>query len=453
MVFKKKVDLVVLGGGTGGLRVALSAVNSGLKVALIESGVIGGTCLNNGCIPTKAMLQAAHTLQTVKNAKKFGILSSAKVNFSKVMNRVHEIIQEGQDHIKPSLKKKGLLYIHAKGSFIDSHTIVAGKYKVSFKNAFICTGAKNMVPPLPGKKITFLDNVSVLNLKKLPKSVTIIGGGYISMEYATFFSEMGSKVTIVEYAPQILSMLDEDVISELKKHYTSVRINTGSKITNIVQTKKQTTVTFVPVAGGKAKSVTSDALMVACGRVPNTKHLSLEKAKVTVGKRGEVVVSDSLQSNQKHIYAIGDVTGRALFAHAAKRETSIALHNITHSKKQKMNFDLVPWAVFTHPVVSGIGMSQKQAIASKIPFVTYRAPFSRAGRARVNGDMSGFVKIFVAKKDKRILGATIIGPNADDMIHEIATIMNSTSPTITTLQKTIHVHPTLSEVMESLREE
>ncbi|HLP79495.1 MAG TPA: dihydrolipoyl dehydrogenase [Acidobacteriota bacterium] len=451
----KKGDLIVLGGGTGGLRLALDCAKAGLNTILIESGVFGGTCINTGCIPTKALLQAAHTYKALSESKSFGIQSKGTIQPKAVFKRVHSIIDEAQEHIVRSLKRPNLTIVRGKGSFIDKNTIQVGKKRFRAKNIVISTGAKNLIPPLPNaQSLKYLDNVSILNLKEIPKSVIIIGGGYISMEFATFFAGVGSKVTVVEYAPQILTMLDADVVQALREAYDGrITIHTGAQITKINQSKSGTTLSFVPVnkdAKKKTTTVKAQTLVIATGRGPNTDGIGADKAKITLGKRKEVVVDNYLQSSQKHIYALGDVNGRALFAHAAKRQAKLILHNLTHGRQDKFDFDRIPWAVFTDPVVAGIGLSEKQIQEKKLKYHVYKANFSSVGRAEIMRETHGFVKI-LTKTDGTILGSTIIGPHADDIIHEIAVLMNSKSPNIRILKKTIHTHPTLSEVMDNLR--
>lgn len=453
---KKHFELMVVGGGTAGLRTAIYASNHGHKTVMIEPGMLGGTCLNKGCIPTKAMLHASHLYETVQNVKKFGIeIPIVKLNFGQLMKRVHSIINDGQSHIKQSLKTSDLTIIRKNAHFINENTVKAGQDEISADKIIICTGANTFIPPIKGlDKVKFLISDDVVNLKKLPKSITIIGGGYISMEFATFFIDLGCEVTILERSDRLLQVLDTDIAEVLIDIYKKkgIKIITHTNIIEVKQDKgvKKVVINDLKNPKSKKRIISSEALLLATGRVPNTRELNLESAGVKTDKRGSILVNEELRSSNKIIYAIGDCNGRAMFAHAAKRESHTALENALDGKKSKMNFKIMPWAMFSDPPISGVGLSEKQATDKKLKFGMLKANFSRAGRATVMGDTRGFVKVLYDKKSRKILGCVIIGPRADDLIHEFVAVMNSSSPTIDTIRKTIHVHPTLSEVMEAL---
>lgn len=449
---KKKYDLMVIGGGTAGLRAALRAVSHGHKTILIEPYELGGTCLNKGCIPTKAMLYASELYKKTLNLKKYGIeTSNVKINFPKLMDRVCSIIDEGQVHIKKSVKNCELEIVKEKAVFVNKDTVKAGKREISARKIIICTGAKTFVPPIKGiDKVEYMISDDAVKLRKLPKSIVIIGGGYISMEFARFFNQLGSKVTILERESRILGILDDDIAEALHEFYSEEKVNIVTNA-NILEVRKgQVIINDVRYPKSKKKTIIYDKILVAAGRMPNSKELNLEAAGIKTGKRGDILINDYLQTTNSKVYAIGDVNGKAMFAHAAKRETKIAIENALHYKKEKMGFDLMPWAMFSDPPISGIGLNEAQAKEKGFRTGILKADFSRAGRATVNGDTRGFVKVIYNKFNKKILGCFIIGPNADDLIHEFVAVMNSKSPTIDVIRKTIHVHPTLSEVMESL---
>ncbi len=452
-------NLMVIGGGTAGLRTALKAASQGTNTVLIEPGVLGGTCLNTGCIPTKAMLHASHLFSRAKNLKEYGVeVTKVHINLPKMMQRVHSFIEDGHVHIKKSLKKNtNLTLVKEKASFINENTVVAGKKEISADKIIICTGAKNVILPIKGlDTVTYLDNVSVVNLKKLPKSIIMIGGGYISMEFATFFAEMGCKVTILERLPRVLAMLDEDVTSLLEETYSGkgVSIKTNTNIIEIKKEKKGVSILYNDVRNPKSKKITikAEKILLAVGRAPNTDGLSLDKANIKLGERKNIEVNEFLQTSNPNVYAIGDVNGKAMFAHTAKRESRIAIENSIGNKNSTMNFDLVPWAVFTTPAVGGVGITEKTATDKKLNFGVMKADFSDTGRAAIMGETDGFVKVIYDKGTRQILGCTIIGPDADDLIHEFVAVMNAKA-TIDTIKETIHIHPTLAEVMEELSDE
>jgi pyruvate/2-oxoglutarate dehydrogenase complex dihydrolipoamide dehydrogenase (E3) component len=445
-------EVMIIGGGTGGLRLALQAAKTHSTI-LFEPGAMGGTCLNTGCIPTKALLHAAHLFEQTKNLSEFGITATPKLNFTKLMGRMQGIVSFGREHAEQSVKKNdNLTLVKAKATFLGKDTVIANGKRYTASKIVIATGASNFVPPIPGlKNVEFLDNEKLMSLKKLPKSVTLIGGGYISMEFATFFRALGSKVTVLEAMPSILGMLDEDVRDVLQETYESKRItfHTNAKISDIAQKAGKITISFS--IDDKKKTITSEALVVATGRKANTATLNLANAGVGISNRGAIEVNEFLQTSNPHIFAMGDCTTLPMFAHAVKRESKVILTNLAAKRikdLQKTNLKIMPWVVFTNPNVAGVGLSEKQAIEQKKKFSIKKIPFKRVGRARIIGETEGFVKIIYEIKTNVILGAAIVGPSADTLLHEIVAVMNSKEPTMDVISRSIHAHPTLSEVFD-----
>lgn len=447
----EKYDVMVIGGGTAGLRTAIMCSKK-TKTLMIEPGVLGGTCLNTGCIPTKAMIYASHLYQLSKEMDYFGIKAKSQVDIKKLLKRVNSISKEGRDHIYAGLEKnKNLVLVKEKAKFVGKKQVKVDNKIYTAKHIIIATGAKNFVPPIPGLVETgYLDNESVLELKKLPKSIVMIGGGYISIEYASFFSALGVKVTVLEMLPDVLGMLDEDIREVLLKSHEKENINiiTNAKIHEI----KKGLVIYNDLREESSKKINLkiDAVFLATGRVPNTNELDLEKSSINFGRRGDITINNSLETSCKGIYAIGDCNGHPMFAHSAKRQTKIVLNNVFSEKKLKMNFSLVPWATFSQPVVAGVGLSEKQAQEKNIEYEIMKAKYSRNGRAKIIEKQQGFVKVLYNKKSRKIIGASIIGPNADDIIHELVALIYANAK-IDVLKEIIHIHPTLSEVMENLK--
>jgi mercuric reductase len=436
-------ELMVIGGGTAGLRTATIA-SKNTKVLLIDPGTLGGTCLNTGCIPTKAMLYSSHLYSLRGSLSKFGLHTNYRIDFSRLMKRVNAIVKEGQDHIYKGLEKnKNLVVVKGKARFLGKNSVSVGKKTFTAKKIIISTGARNLIPPIKGiDKCEYLDNASVMQIKKQPKSIVMIGGGYISMEFATFFSELGTKVTVLEKFPTVLSMLDDDIRELLIKYLeeSGIKIITGADITEV----SKDTVFY------NGKKIRAEKLFLAAGRAPNTEGLDLAKAGVELGKRGEILVNDFLETSNRNIYAIGDVNGRAMFAHAAKRESYVALSNALENKKRKMDFEFMPWAVFTNPPIGGVGINEKKAKELKIDHGVLKAGFTNVGRARITEDQRGLAKVIYNKKNEQLIGAEIIGPNADDIIHEMIALLNMGAK-VSDLRRIIHIHPTFTEVMENLK--
>jgi dihydrolipoamide dehydrogenase len=450
-------DLVVIGGGTGGLRLALRAANAGLKTAIVDSNnKLGGTCLNTGCIPTKALLHAAELYRDFSEAGKFGIeVSGVRANFKKIMGRMRAIVLEGQVHINKSIKTRGLTLVHERAAFVNAKTLQAGKRLLRAKKFVIATGAHPVVPNITGLNSLSAGQAMVsddiLTLNSLPSSLAIIGGGYIALEFATFFAALGTKVTILEHGPRILKELDSDFTALIETRYKKQGICflTNCSILEVTETNKN--VSVICAQKGKSHVVNASHLLVATGRAPNTSGLCLEKAGVKINEHGGIIVNDMLETTTQDIYAFGDVIGRAPFAHAAKRESYIVVENILHETGMRMPFDTVPWAVFTNPVIAGIGMSEEKAQVAGVSYNVQKAAFRRAGRATIIGQTEGFVKLVYERKSRKLLGACCVGPRADDIIHEFVAFL-SMHATIDDVHAAIHIHPTLSEVVEALQD-
>ena len=295
----------------------------------------------------------------------------------------------------------------------------------------------------------------VLKLEKLPKSLIIIGGGYISMELATFFIGLGCKVTILERLPRCLAVLDQDITDYLTQGYIEegVEIHTNVNIMQIKKQKGKIVVEANDVRDPNSKKVIykAEKLLLSVGRSPNIEGLNLETAGVKLDARKAIDVNQFMQTSNPNIYAIGDVNGKGPFAHGAKRESKVCLEHSFGGTSMSINYDLMPYAVFTDPPIAGIGLGEQQAKDKGYDTGILKAEFKRAGRATIIGDIRGFVKVVYDKKTDKIVGAFIIGPNADDIIHEFVALMNSASPTTDVLREMIHIHPTLSEVMEALK--
>lgn len=449
----KKYDSIIVGGGTAGLRLAIKLSHENQKVLMVEPKYVGGTCLNVGCIPTKTLVHTANEFYKLKELNKIGIdIDNYTLNFKKLIQRTKEIVHSGREHIEIGIEKnQNLDLIRSKAKFISENQIEVENQIFQGKKIIISTGAKNMIVPIKGlEKIKYLTNENILNLKELPKSLICIGGGYISSEFASFFASLGTKVTILERGNDILKVIDDDAREILYQRFKekNISIKTNIEILEIIEenNKKQ----IIIKENNKKQIIVADEILLAIGRVPNTTELDLQKAKVKIGKRKEILTNLQLQTSNKNIFALGDCNGHAMFAHSAKRQTKIILNNIIKRNKIRMNFNIMPWAVFTDPVVSGVGLSEYQLKQKNINYETSISHFSSCGRAKIINCDKGFVKIFYNPKSKKILGATIIGERADDLIHEIVAVMNSKSPTIDTIKKTIHIHPTLTEVMENL---
>jgi len=448
----KKVDLAVLGGGPGGYVASIRASKMGLKTAVIERDYLGGVCLNCGCIPTKILYHVAFTLNEIKKAKDFGIdVSAPKLDFKKTMARKDQIIEMQRNALQSHFKKNNIELIKGSGRIVTSGKIAVrtsdGKeIEVEAKNIIIATGSSAAnVRPFDLSEKGVVDNAGILSIDKIPESLLIIGGGVIGSEFANIFSSFGTKVTIVELLPRILSTEDEEVSKVIYNVFRKKGIDIFTD--TIVEKVEKSGDDFICTVSGGNK-ITADKVLISVGRKPNSTGIGIEKAGVEVDQKGYIKVDSHLKTNVQGIYAVGDVIGGLQLAHVASEEGKIAAENIA-GKNKEMDYSIIPWAVFTSPEIGTVGLNEAQARKKNIKVCTGVFPFSSSGKAYISGETEGFIKIVTNSETGEILGAQMIGPRASDLVHEVAVAMKG-EMLVDDLVSTVHSHPTFSEaVMEA----
>ena len=448
---KKIADLAVLGAGPGGYVAAIRAAKLGLKTVLIEKSQLGGVCLNTGCIPTKALHYVSQNIDEIKKSGIFGInITDWNIDFQKVMERKDKVIAAQRKGIQFHLAKNNVEVISGNGKLIDTNKIMVNNeggenIEITAKNIIIASGssAKN-IAPFDFTQEGILDNVKILSLKELPSSILIVGAGVIGCEFANIFATLGSKVTLIEALPSILSTEDEDVSKIIHKNFSkkgvNVYLNTMAQSLDIKDNKY-----ICNLNNGESLAV--DKILVAIGRSPNTEDIGVENSGIVTDK-GFIKVDSRLRTNVPSIYAIGDVIGGYLLAHVASKEGKIAAENIA-GKEIEMDYKVIPWAVFTSPEIGTVGLNEKQAAERNLNVRVGVFPFMSSGKAHISAETEGFVKIVSDETSGEILGAQIIGPRASDLIHEVAVAMKA-EMTVEGLANAVYSHPTLSEaVMEA----
>jgi dihydrolipoamide dehydrogenase len=439
-------DIVIVGGGPGGYVAAIKAGQLGYKVAVIERENVGGVCLNWGCIPTKTLLKSAKVFEQFKHAKDYGIdvkPDSFSANFPDMVKRKDSVVRRLTGGVAALLKKNGATLIKGFGEVVDANHVKVGDDTIEAKFIILATGASVIMPPIPGLQEGFdagfvLTSKEILDLKTLPSSLVIVGGGVIGLEFATIFSSLGTKVTVIEKQPTILSSVDEEIRGLFFKKITKdgVQIFTSATVTSI----GQGIVTYE--LDGKATEVKVDKVLMAVGMKPNTKsfaslNLAMEKAGVQV--------NEHMQTTLNNVYAIGDVTGKFMLAHVASHAGLVAIDHI-HGGDAKMDYRAIPNGIYTFPEIAMVGLTEQDAKAQGIDYKVSTFPVMANGKAMGENEKDGLVKIIVSKPYNEIIGVHIMASAATEMITE-ATLAINLEATAEELVHTIHPHPTLAEMM------
>lgn len=452
-------DLVILGGGTGGYTAAIRAAQLGLKTALVEKGKVGGTCLHKGCIPTKALLRSADIQRTVKEAASFGIeAGSPVVYFNRVQERKEEIVHTLYNGVKSLLKRGKIDVYEGTGRLLGPSLFspMAGTVSVEMndgtenamlvpRNVIIATGSRpKHLPGLQPDGEIVLSSDEALELKEIPASIMIIGGGVIGVEWASMLVDFGSKVTILEYGDRILPSEDKAVSAEMARQLSKrgVQIIVNAKVQADTLQKHSGTVSIQTEAG---ETFSAEKILVAAGRTANTEQLGLENTDIKV-ENGVIQVNEWMQTNESHIYAVGDVTGGLQLAHVASYEGITAVEHMAGKAADPVDYSAVPRCIYSHPEAASIGMTEEQAALERTKIKTGVFPFQANGKALVYGETEGFVKIVADAKTDDILGVHVIGPHATELISEaaLAQLLDASG---WELGAAIHPHPALSEAI------
>lgn len=448
-------DVAIIGSGPGGYVAAIRCAQLGMKTAIIERyATLGGTCLNVGCIPSKALLDSSEHYHNAQHSfATHGIeLKNLQVNIGQMINRKNEVVKANVDGIAFLMKKNKITVFEGHGSFVDANTIeIAQKEgkteKITAKNIIIATGSKPA--GLPGVEIDkkrIITSTEALNLQEVPKHMVVIGGGVIGLELGSVYARLGTKISVVEYTDSLIPAMDGSLGKELQKVLAKLGFDFyfGHKVTGVQTKGKSTTVQFENLANGEKKELKADYTLVAVGRKPYTDGLGLEKAGLTTDERGRIPVNAHLQTAIPHIYAIGDVVQGAMLAHKAEEEGVLVAEQLA-GQKPHINYLLIPNVVYTWPEVAAVGHTEKELKAAGIPYKTGAFPFKASGRARASMDLDGFVRVYAHQETDEILGIHMIGPRVADMIAEAVVAMEFRA-SAEDVARMSHAHPTYTEV-------
>lgn len=444
-------DLIVIGGGPAGYVAAIRAAQLGMKTACVEKrGSLGGTCLNVGCIPSKALLNTSHKFAEARDHfASYGIKAKVELDLPGMMKQKDDAVSGLTKGIEGLFKKNKVTYIVGEASIAGAGKVTVGKDSYAAKNILIATGSESM--PLPGVEVDekrIVTSTGALALPKVPETLVVIGGGVIGLEMGSVWARLGAKVTVVEYLDRILPGMDGEIAKQfqriLEKQGFEFRLST--KVTAAKADAKGVTLSLEPAAGGAKSDLRAETVLLAIGRRPYTAGLGLEKAGVKLDNRGRIEVNGHFETNVKGIYAIGDVIAGPMLAHKAEEEGVAAVETMA-GQKGHVNYHAIPGVIYTHPEVANVGLSEDDAKAQGLNVKVGKFPFMANSRARAVGDADGFVKIIADAKTDRLLGCHIIGPDAGGLIHEACLIIEFGGSS-EDLARTCHAHPTMNEAVK-----
>ncbi len=453
----EQFDAIIVGAGQAGPPLAGRLTSVGQRVAIVERKLIGGTCVNTGCIPTKTLVASAHAAQLARRSAEYGVGTGAiSVDMAKVKARKDDVMLKDREGVESWLDgMDGCTVVRGHARFEDPHTIRVNGELLRADRIFLNVGGRAVVPDIPGlSDVEFLTNVSILELDTLPSHLVILGGSYIALEFAQMYRRFGARVTVVERGPRLASREDEDVSATVREILQAEGIDVVVDADDVRVTKLGKGFELTPRAG--AAAVAGSHLLVAVGRRPNTDDLGLEAAGVRTDARGYVVVDDQLKTNVDHIWAMGDCNGKGAFTHTSYNDFEIVAANLLDSDSnatpRRVSDRITTYALFIDPPLGRAGMTVGQVRASGRKALVGKRPMTRVGRAVEKGETQGFMKVVVDADTDQILGAAILGVGGDEAIHAILDIMSAKAP-YTTLSRTMHIHPTVSELIPTVLQE
>jgi len=450
----ERYNLVVIGAGTAGLVTAAGAAGLGAKVALIERHLLGGDCLNYGCVPSKGIIRAAQAIHDVRTAHEFGVEGGERlsIDFTAAMKRMRRIRSEISPHdsARRFRDELGIDVFFGAGSFTGSDSVEVGGKLLRFKRAAICTGARAAAPPITGiLEAGYLTNETVFSLTELPQRLAVIGGGPIGCEMAQTFARLGSKVTVLEYSDHLLSREDADAAEIVQNALMDDGVELCLRASILAVARRDNDKIITVEQDGKGMELAFDEILVGIGRAPNMEGLNLEAAGVAYDPKVGVTVNERLQSTNPRIFAAGDICFPYKFTHSADALARILIANALFMGRQKTSALTIPWCTYTEPEIAHVGMYEREAREKGIEVTTLTVPLSEVDRALLDGESEGFARVHLRKGTDRILGATIVARHAGEMINELSLAMTA-GLGLSAIGKTIHPYPTQAEAIKKL---
>jgi pyruvate/2-oxoglutarate dehydrogenase complex dihydrolipoamide dehydrogenase (E3) component len=449
----EKFDAIIVGAGQAGPPLAGRLTDSGQTVAVIERKLVGGTCVNTGCIPTKTLVASAHAAHLSRRGAEYGVgTGEITVDMAKVKARKDKIMLDDRSGVESWLEgMKGCTLIRGHARFEGPHTMSVDGRVLEADRIFLNVGGRAVAPDMPGlAEIDYVTNVGILELDTVPEHLVVIGGSYIALEFAQMYRRFGARVTVIEKGPRLTSREDEDVSATVKDILEAEGIDIVVNASAIRFTKQDSGFQVVPADG--SEPITGTHLLLAVGRQPNTDDLGLEKAGVETDARGYIVVDDQLRTNVEHIWAMGDCNGRGAFTHTSYNDFEIVAANLLDDDPRRVSDRVTTYALYIDPPLGRAGLTVDEVRKSGRKALVGKRPMTRVGRAVEKGETQGFMKVVVDAETEEILGAAILGVGGDEVIHAILDIMTAKKP-YTAISRTMHIHPTVSELVPTMLQE
>jgi mycothione reductase len=408
----EKYDVLVVGSGSG-MMIAEAAVNSGLKTCLVEKGRLGGTCLNTGCIPSKMVIYPADVVNIIKHAERLGVHAKIEsIDFEAIMERTRRFVEHDRRPMEESVGNvEGLTFIQDRGEFTGDHTMKVGDRTIHAENIFLVTGSRPLIPPIKGLDVVnYLTSDNIWDLQRRPESIIIAGGGLIACEMAHFFSAMGTETTILSRSPRLLKKAEPEISEVLTANLRQrMHVETGIEVTE-VKLREDQVEAHAETSGGEKKAFTAEKLLVAAGRTSNADSLKLDKTGVQLDARGYIKVNENYETTKKRIWAFGDAIGRAMYKHVANKEAEIVWHGFREGHFHPLDYDKVPYAVFTWPQVASVGLTEEEAVGRGLNVLVGEYNYIDTAKGAAMEEEDGFVKVVLWRKRTGCWGPTSLGP-------------------------------------------
>jgi len=449
----QRFDAIVIGTGQAGPPLAVRLGKAGQRTAIIERHLIGGTCVNTGCIPTKTLIASARAAYIARRGADFGVMlgGDVRVDMGRVKTRKDGVVQQSNQGVEKWITgTPNVTLFRGHARFEDAHRVRIGDDVLEGERIFINVGGRATVPPLPGlDRVPFFTNSSMMGVDFVPEHLIIVGGSYIGLEFAQMYRRFGSRVTVVEMSPRLVMREDEDVSAAVQGILEAEGVDFRLAATCLAVERDPAGVAIRVGCDEEPRRIAGSHLLLAVGRLPNTADLGLDKAGVATDGKGYITVDEGLRTSVPHIWALGDVNGRGAFTHTSYNDYEIVAANLLDGEQRKVSERIPCYALFIDPPLGRVGMTMRDVAASGRKALVAKMMMTRVGRARERGETQGFMRVLVDAETKRILGASLLGTEGDEAVHSILDVMAADAP-YTVLQRAMHIHPTVSELLPTL---